>query len=299
MTILGLDENRYLVNNPIYLRFVGDIGEQADYLLTITIGALTTEVQMYNNGAYLDVSPFVKAQFPSTPNLFSPNSNIVKLDISVSWYAQSQGYQEFFNDKVFIRGGRYTGINNYLANNHVLKESVLIPIWGGFPANKYTVTGDSIVEAAIPENESELMRSYFCDGVYLTWLNSKGGYSSYLFETFEVSKKYKQGEIIERHSTTSPQNNFYDLGGEIDYSINVNGQIPERHYRLINSLIESPEVWVYKFNELIGDDFVDNNSRPWEKVYGEGNSYGINSRESQEEVSLTFNTNFNKDISLV
>lgn len=299
MTFTGLDNNYYLTNNPIYLEIFGGFGAGENFLLFINVGGRIIGVQMFNEYAIIDLAPVIKSLM-ALPNFQNPNSNRLKVDIGITWYSESQGFFKDFNDKVFIRGGRHTGFNNILSNNTILKVSDLIPVWGGLPASKYTITGTTISETnIIPDNEKETMQSNSCEGAYLMFLNSLGGYSFYLFDTFTINDKSKSQDVINRFSTTKPQNNFYSMGSENSISLDVESRFDKRHFGLLRSLVESNEIWVYQFHKLINSDFVFSAANDWTKLNNPGNQISIDAEEDTTDASLSFDFNLTKDNRLV
>ncbi len=303
MTVQGLEQNYYLINNPIYLRIfdVPVIGEDPkNYELTITVGSRIITSQMYNGEAMIDISPIVKSQFPK-PNFQTPNSNRITIDITVFYYDEDleQGVTIPINGKTFIRGGQYGGQNNYLSDGTILKVSEKIPVWDGLPSSKYTITGTNIIKASILEAEQELMKKHSCEGAYLLFKNQLGGYSTYYFNTFTLQESGESQEYIDTFPTSTtisaPQNNFYQFGSNSKMKLTVESRFDKRHYGILMSLINSPEVWVYEFHKLMDSDFIVYATNDWTKLINNGNNISIESGEETYDASLTFDLNLTKD----
>ena len=87
-----------------------------------------------------------------------------------------------------------------------------------------------------------------CEGIYLKWLNTQGGYSYELFSNaYTEDKIYKSLGEIQRHwrSRGSLSDNTYDLGRESKSQINIYKKISRLDMREVASLLDSPEVYMY------------------------------------------------------
>lgn len=300
MTAAGLEYNYYLVNNPIYLYVEGAPlggGLAENYPLTIVIGERVITAQMHNGMAIIDIAPIVKTLM-NVPYFNTPNTNIVSAGISIS-YVDDMDQPQIINigTKTFVRGGLYTGNNNYLSNNTVLKESELIPVWDNYPAKKYVISGTQILAQDIPVAESEIMREHACEGAYLKFRNSKGGYSHYLFNTYTVGNSLRSMETLDQAVNSSillniPLSNFYQLGENSNKELTVEARFGKRHFDLLNSLVESDEVWIYQIHKILGSDIVVND---WTKLINPGNSISIESGDEAIDVSLKFELRLTKD----
>lgn len=298
MIVQGLEENYYLINNPIYLKIIDDETPEENHLLTISVGSRDITSQMYNGETIIDIAPIVKSLF-SKPDFQNPSSNIITIDLTGFYYFEEAGFQIPIGIKTFIRGGQYGGQNNYLSLGTILKVSEKIPVWDGLPSSKYTITGTDIVEGLILEAEQELMKKHSCEGVYLKFLNQLGGYSTYYFNTFTLQESGESQEYIDTFPTSTtisaPQNNFYQFGSNSKMKLTVESRFDKRHYGILMSLINSPEVWVYEFHKLMDSDFIVYPTDDWTKLINNGNNISIESGEETYDASLTFDLNLTKD----
>lgn len=302
MIYQGLSNDYYLVDNPIYLTFNGTISipNIENYLLTVTIGTYVFDVQMHNGLAIVDISPIVK-HLMGVPNYFD-QSNIITLSAEATYFTDEQGVTDtIFEDIRFVRGSRYTGTNNNLENGDILKVTETIPVWSNYPTRKYTISGDNILEQVPTNGEIENMSKRSCNGIYIKFLNSLGGYTDYLFENFSIRKIGEQGNVIKNYDrdTTFPgridyHNNFTQLSANGEYEITAEGRIDQRYYNIIRDLVHSSEVLVYDFDKLIGSDFGYATQR-WTKLINPGNSISINSEDETTDVALNFNTMLTKN----
>src|SRR5690606_33870254 len=138
--------------------------------------------------------------------------------------------------------------------------------------------------------ESEIMREHSCEGAYLKFKNSKGGYSHYLFNTYTVGNSLRSMETLNQAVNSSillnvPLSNFYQLGENSNKELTVEARFGKRHFDLLNSLVESDEVWIYQIHKILGSDIVVND---WTKLINPGNSISIESGDEAIDVSLKF-----------
>lgn len=297
MIYSGLENDYYLVDNPIYLKIQEESTPYQNPLLNISIGSYVFDAQMHNGEVIIDLSPIIK-YLMTVPNFFN-QSNIVQLSATI---LEEGSLPDFiFFEKHFIRGGRYTGANNYLTNGTILKPAEKIPEWPGYPTRKYTINGSQIVESLPSNGDIEQMTKRSCKGIYIKFLNSLGGYSDYLFENFTIRKSGNQGDVIKNYNRNNSfpggidfQNNFTQLSANGEYEITAEARIDQRHYNIIRDLVHSSEVLVYNFGDLIDSDY----NQTWTKLINPGNSISINSEDETTDVALTFNTMFTKDNSV-
>lgn len=291
MTITGLENDYYLVNNPIYVTVTVEIDLPGT--LQLAIGSRGLIIRMdHEVVVVIDIAPIVKTLM-NVPDFNNPNENITTINISGQFFNEITGEQLNLGAKSFIRGGLYTGNNNHLSNNAVLKVAEYIPVWENYPAKKYVISGTQIVAQDILITESEIMREHSCEGAYLKFKNSKGGYSHYLFNTYTFGNSTNKMESIDVFGST--QNNFYQLGGGANKELTVEARFGKRHFQLLMDLVESPEVWVYQFHKIINSDFIATPLNDWTKLINPGNSISIESGDEAIDVSLKFELRLTKD----
>ena len=305
MIISGLSLNRYLVNNPIWV----DISDAPEtiYLTFSAIDQNTTPlispyvIKTFNGSASFDLSEIIKAMMnePSHPvgllsgDILHSNSSTMTLR-----FQAVEVPDEVLITKTFIRGGDATmGSNLTLLANAVLKESPKIPVWEGFQSSKYYLNANNqIVYTNILENsEIERMSVVNCNPLFLRFLNTRGGYSFWLFEEWEVSEKSKKTETIRRRG------NPLDLGMEMEYSLETTTRVNREYNATLSALLKSPEIYVHKIENLLNKRLSSEIGRftDWTRIYNAGNSISWNSFEEMNEYTFKFDLLFNEKPTLI
>ena len=306
MEVTGLNRDRYLINNPIWVE-VREIPSEAIYVST-TITRLNTDgteipenapttlrLHSINGVLYFDLSEGIKAFFP-VPDYRNTGSNNTPIGHNyqkarVTFKATSQTgiiVEEIQFTRTYIRGGKDgPGFNLSLAQGEVLKESTRIPRWGTYPVRKYWLNdlNEIVSSGIIAETETDVRRVVGCNPIYFRFLNTSGGYSYWLFENWELSKSAKKAQRIESRDLD------YSLGAEISFQLEVEGRIEKEYYRTVRALLQSPEIYVRDLESKVYNDSLVNTasrSQPWYKVYAAPNSMKTPSNEELIEVKLKF-----------
>ena len=298
-TVSGLNGDNYLINNPIWVDVTGlndtirrvhvvvkTLTEQNEIPIN-TI--LTFKYLVINNEMYFDIAEIIKSLMASPKHLFSfvngslLGSNTLGVSIDIQAVLVTGIVSEMVTySRTFVRGGEESGDTNvYLGNNTVLKESTLIPRWNGFQVVKYVLENNVIkMYTIIPNIETEQRVVAGCNPLYFRFLNTKGGYSYWLFETWDVRKKADKAEIIERKTAEN------SLGSEVEYSLTVESTIPRSYYKTMLALCQSPEVYVYGLyrNTISGSA----GSYKFDKIHNGGNTFEINSYEDVKKTRFKF-----------
>lgn len=296
MVISGLNNNRYLINNPIWVEITG-----AGAKVTLTFTSFSQEVgeQNYfftfytlNGRTIFDLSEIIKSLMPEPNHPQNPiagsfiSGNSLNVGLTFQSGASSQTLP-----KMFFRGGRDSmGTNIFLTANSVLKESEKIPVWQGFPSAKYSLNSNNqvIYSNILANNEIERRKVVTCNPVFLRFLNSKGGYSYWLFEEWEMNKKTTKTERIDRRF------NPLDLGLESTHKLSMTTRVEQRYNATLNALLQSPEIWVYNISSLMPEQppgFPASNLL-WTRIYNAGGDMRWNAFERVNEYSFDFDLLF-------
>lgn len=287
MTITGISGNRYLINNPIWIDITTPGTKVVLTINTFVIDGMGTQSFTFyvrNNKVSFELSEIIKGLFPE-PN--HPVNPIPGGLVPTSTYNVGLGFNDGISSqtiqKVFIRGGEDSMQTNItLPTNFVCKESDKIPVWTGFPSAKYTLTSlNQIVYTNILANgEAERRKVVTCNPVFLRFLNTKGGYSFWLFEEWDLSKKSTVTERIDR------RNNPLDLGLNTSHQLKVSSRVEERYTATLSALLQSPEIDIYGLSTVIPGIGSKNNI--WSRIYIAGGSMTWNAFESVNEFNFTF-----------
>lgn len=295
MTVTGLEQNGYLINNPIKVV----VSHPLIYKLEVSIlnqsnGKSVTLPNLYSDPTFtkveFNIEKLIKGLFTepypnfdfisSTPLLIPESSNRFSLNFRVT--TTEGDTDEWGAQKTFIRGGKYTDqMNLTLPANSVISPTETLPIFNSYPYAYFTLNSQFKVfktnasSFETPNIQTEIIREKTCNGKYLMFLNSLGGYSFWLFDNWEVEDSSSSLGIV---------NNGYnqkDLGQNYNSGFKVVGKIPERFYPLMRDLIFSPDIWVFMKEE-----------NAWKKIYSDGNKWVQNGAKVAYKVEYKF-SNFN------
>ena len=139
-------------------------------------------------------------------------------------------------------------------NNDDLALSRL-PIFKEFPIEISLFSNDKVTRRLIsdgtnfikPDVGYDLMNNP-CEGIYLKWHNSKGGYSYYLFDPFhkESLSSKSIGDVREVYSWV---NNTLMIGQETTRTLKLGAKVDEVYFEMMESLSHSNEVYLYTQNK--------------------------------------------------
>src|SRR5690606_34253914 len=162
--------------------------------------------------------------------------------------------------------------------------------WQGFQSAKYTLNeSNQVVFTNILNNEEiERRKVVTCNPAFLRFLNTKGGYSYWLFEEWEMKKKTTKTERIERVG------NPFDLGLKSTHELSLNTRVEERYIATLDALLQSPEVWAYRVSDTF---FTKGNLEKgvWTRIYNNGGDIKWNAFERVNEYSFEFDLLFKQN----
>lgn len=289
MTVTGINSDLYYANNPIFITFEG-INSQTNYIeiFPTTSGPQTSSIKpqrLYvfsQNKITIDISQTVKMLFPDIPHN-TDYTTLTPFIVMNNWKRITLVIKEVLNDgtvnnlpgitKTFLRGGNRTYLSNQRTAVKVpLVPTDTIPQWGGYPIDWYSFSTLKVMEKSnvIPITYKELRKIKGCDPLYIKFLNSKGGYSYWLFENWESENKSKNLGVIEDTYTLK------DLGNESEATITVISKVPKRYIPLMVDLSDSQEIYIYKGSTI------------WERVISNNNKVSQNKFNTNEKVKMSF-----------
>ncbi len=156
---------------------------------------------------------------------------------------------EIINEELLNKGFVYGGLRGNKSNifariNTPLTPTEKLPYFKGYP-NTYSViepseSGYSILhtELLITNPNAVNIKVRGCYNVYVKFLNSLGGYSYWMFESYTDEQKNTNSGIINNHVS-------FDLGNKLDQEIELYSKVPRDFIPLIQDLIISPEIYIY------------------------------------------------------
>lgn len=162
----------------------------------------------------------------------------------------------------------------------------LLPLQNGFNTLKLLREGDTLDKAQFITVE----KKDNCSGVYLKWLNARGGYSYWLFEnTYSIDRSAKALGELNRDFENLPDSfgRSTQTGRQVQDTLKIVAELltpPQRD--LVQNLLESPKVYLFT-----GRPYSRSSYRDWVEVSVKTTSARI--RNARETL-----TNFTFDIEL-
>lgn len=288
MKINNFDKDFYLVNNPVIIELTefGNNGPGNDKIFSVDLqvrnidsGYVIDDIVYYINSESIktDISGAAKAMLREPNFLDEPKKrNIANLRFKFSLkYIDTDTREITQKDeeaiyKTFIRGGYpYPRSNQNLDNGDILIDQNIRPIWDGFPNEVYYLESGEIKKTDdTPESMSEdKINKRTCDGSYIAFLNSLGGYSFWYFESNENKDTATDLDYTEKLESVK------DLGYLHDEEITLISKVPKRFFPTIRSLIYSPDVYIYE----------DEN---WEKIVLKSNNLKVANQNKNVKVKV-------------
>lgn len=277
-----LNSNGYLINNEIWFNVKAD----ADILYfkfvftNFSNAKITPAFISYadpRDNVFVNIQSIVKALF-DVPNGNTNNSTKIQISITAN-----TGENITFT-KDFIRGGNRTNdVNQTISPNQSLRLYETLPVWSGFPAYDYFLTPTYVIEQKNLADVTNIdyRRIKGCNNIYLKFLNQKGGYSYWLFESF--SEKEIGNPI---GSTVGTNNNLLDLGTISQSELRVYSKIPREYKQYAFDLIVSPDIFAYQ-------------NGGWKKIFLKSNSIERDNIKRVYSVSLNLDLNYRFNPSLL
>jgi len=278
-----LNGNGYLINNEIWFNINADT--EAVYfkivLTNLSNAKITTQFVSYaiNNNVFVNIQSAVKGLFDS-PN--GTTNNSTKIQISIT--ANDGTNITFIKD--FVRGGnRVNETNQTISSNQLLRLAEKLPVWSGFPVYDYFLTSGYVIqEQGLADLDPALIdykRIKGCNNIYLKFLNQKGGYSYWLFESWtEKEQNNPLGYLIDG------SNNMLDLGSESKSDLQIYSKIPKEYKQYAFDLIDSLDVYAYQ-------------NGTWKKLFMKSNNIEKDNIKKVYTVTLNIDLNYRFNPSLL
>lgn len=276
-----LNGNGYFINNEIWFKISSDTAIYFNVVLqNLSNAKISSKFTCYTdqlNSSFINIQPIVKSLF-DVPN--GQDKTTAKINITIT--GNDGTTISFVKD--FIRGGvRTNNVNQTISPNQSLRLYSTIPVWAGYPVNDYFLNPDysvSVLSLADAVN-IDYRRVKGCNSRYLKFLNQKGGYSFWLFESFSNKEAgLGTGYLVDS------KNNLLDLGAESNSEISLYSKFPMNYKQYLYDLIVSPDVYIYK-------------DAGWEKIFLKSNSVEFDDVKKAYSVNLQFDLNYRFNPSLL
>lgn len=270
-----LNGNGYFINNEIWFNINAD--EDVVYfkliLTNLSNSKISTQFISYaiNNNVFVNIQSAVKSLF-DVPN--GDTNNSTKINISIT--ANTGDNISFQKD--FVRGGkRVNDTNQTISPNQTLRLSEKLPVWAGFPVYDYFLSSSYVIQKQnlVDVTNIDYKRIKGCNNIYIKFLNQKGGYSYWLFESFtEKEQNQNFGYVV------NGSNALIDLGNDSKSDLQFYSKIPKEYKDYARDIIISPDIYAYQ-NGGWKKIFSNNNSVEWDnikKVYSVNINISLNYR---------------------
>lgn len=270
-----LNGNGYFINNEIWFNINSD--EDVVYfkliLTNLSNSKISTQFISYaiNNNVFVNIQSAVKSLF-DVPN--GETNNSTKINISIT--ANTGDNISFQKD--FVRGGkRVNDTNQTISPNQTLRLAEKLPVWSGFPVYDYFLSSSYVIQKQnlVDVTNIDYKRIKGCNNIYIKFLNQKGGYSYWLFESFtEKEQNQNLGYVV------SGSNVLIDLGNDSKSDLQFYSKIPKEYKDYARDVIISPDIYAYQ-NGGWKKIFSNNNSIEWDnikKVYSVNINISLNYR---------------------
>lgn len=280
LNINGLVNDFFLSNNPI---FVNIEETNAFDFFTVKVGSYpASTITPINKKAILDISSYVKSLLPL-------GNNMVRLSIVVSSYRKVGGNDQLLSsttlNKYFIRGGKRGSQTNTTGKPlSALIVTDKIPYWNGYLATYSflnTTNNQASIEMIVVNPDfmrnTDLRKVKGCNSTYVMFLNSLGGYSYWMFEGVTDQQKNTNEGLINNTQ-------MIDLGNSYDQELELYSKVPKSYIALIQDLIISPEIYIYR----IGEEGI-----VWDRYYSANNTLEANPAKNAQSVKVKLKP-FNK-----
>ncbi|QGZ15841.1 hypothetical protein [Elizabethkingia phage TCUEAP1] len=294
MIINDLSKDNYFAHNDIWIK-IGELEASVTYV-TIRISNITdpnnvltmTDLYLYPSPAKevsLNIAyPVRKLFHPIDHTLEIPNTRQM-FRIEVISNLSDGGKLTTAVDKYFIYGGvQKTGLNDWYMK---AGESFLVgkvPMYNGLsmPVLPTRIDADNRVETYYPFQDIIQMRLRSCNTYIVKFLNSKGGFQYYIFESMTTSTKSKAGKLLTKRTYSLKEDNFGQENTTttttIEFGIGVNNDNMSALKELINSEM------VYLFNFSTDPD----PQRRWTRLVVDSNSIKHTSYSPMTENKISF-----------
>lgn len=279
----NLNSNGYFINNEIWIEISTDLPVVYFRLVLMNLSnaKISTQFISYansDNKVFVNIQSIVKSLF-EVPN--GATNNASKIQISIT---TNEGVNLTFT-KDFIRGGKRTNdTNQTISPNQTLRLSANLPVWSGFPISDYFLSSSYLIQEQLLADVSNIdyRRIKGCNNIYIKFLNQKGGYSYWLFESYsEKEQNTNQGYLV-----NSKTNNLLDLGNQSKSDLQIYSKIPKEYRDYAKDIIVSPDIYAYQ-------------NAGWKKIFSKNNSVEFDNIKKVYVTNLNIDLNYRFNPSLL
>lgn len=284
----NLNSNGYLVNNEIWMRLQSDIAVKYFTVYVYYFFGSSTKFILYPNSSstkvVFNLQPIIKSLMipPDGQTGFDGSINFMQMNVQIGTDSE---FSALDINKYFIRGGNRTNDTNQTQSPNInLRISNRLPVWSGYPAiDEYTENYEVKTRNVSLAENVDYRRVKGCNNTYVKFLNQKGGYSYWLFESFS-----------ERESATNlgfnsyPESGFVDFGSETKYDFRLYSKIPAEYVNYAKDIIVSCGIYIY-----------DEGTASWKTAFMKSNSIEYDNIKKVYAVALSLDLHYRFNPSLL
>ena len=299
MVVTGLNSNRFLAGNSIPVSVAPSSGSFSQgTTVTMSVIKLVTHpgdvqyilppVTFYVSptGIDFDIRPYIKGLLPDPyvpgTSIMDPTPNYQ--NFTITFQESASDSSQTFTGKTFVRGFRWerTGSSQTLGSSEVLSPTDRIPVWTGWPSSYSYMESNQIRTSPIVPSDlvRQMKEPTACDPLYLRFLNSLGGYSYWMFLSWERRTESDQVGTIVQPTFPGDKN----LGYGTNVTITADTRAKREFFPILKALLVSPVVQAY-----------DVNANRWDKIEPSNGAFTENNYEDLVEASFTFDSALNVD----
>lgn len=278
-----LNNNGYFINNEIWFEVTADLPVSYFRVVftNLSNSKISTQFISYTdltNKIFINIQSIVKSLF-DVPNGSTNNSTKIQISITAN-----EGTNITFT-KDFIRGGkRVNDTNQTISPNQTLRLSTNLPVWSGFPVYDYFLSSDYLIQEQLLADVTNIdyRRTKGCNNIYIKFLNQKGGYSYWLFESYSEKNQNKPlGYLV-----NSKNNNLLDLGSESQSDLQIYSKIPKEYKDYALDIVNSSDVYAYQ-------------NASWKKIFLKANNVEFDNIKKVYVTNLNIDLNYRFNPSLL
>lgn len=290
MTINGLENNYYLIQNDIWVVINGFTDIVSKVIIDFKNIITTEELKGFDcsaspdNDCVFNVCLPIRALMPEPDHVTNNNLQQFQIKITAKFKNATITDQVVTINKYFIRGGRNKlGVNEWYLNNN---DFLVVGKWisGGISwtalSGPQKISGNSIIEDnTLPGVSVQERKS--CKGILIKYLNSLGGYQYFYFDRYEDKSKSKTLKTVQRIATTLRKDNFQNIGYDETITRTLFVFTEKKLQENFIDLVRSPQLFFYNPS---GDD----NDSKWQLIRLDDNSSLWNNYENLYENKVEF-----------
>lgn len=279
----NLNNNGYFINNEIWFEITADLPVTYFKLILMNLSnsKISTQFISYtdnSNKVFVNIQSIVKSLF-DVPNGITNNATKIQISITAD-----DGTNLTFT-KDFVRGGKRTNdTNQTISPNQTLRLSEKLPVWIGFPIYDYFLSSAYVIQEQSLANVTgiDYKRTKGANNIYIKFLNQRGGYSFWVFESYSEKEQGKNlGYLV-----NSKTNNLLDLGSESKSDLQIYSKIPREYRDYAKDIIVSPDIYAYQ-------------NGAWKKIFSKNNSVEFDNIKKVYVVNMNIDLHYRFNPSLL